>query len=77
MAKTIYTQFDEMVNYDNIVIVGVKPIFEEDENDEGKVSVLLDYEMFGRDVTGTKFSRVMTSFPAKGFMAVTPVGDER
>jgi len=52
VAKTIYTQFDEMVNYDNIVIVGVKPIFEEDEDDEGKVSVLLDYEMFGRDVTG-------------------------
>ncbi len=52
MAKTIYTQFDEMVNYDNIVKIGIKTNWEDAEIDEEEGSIVLDYEMYGKDVTG-------------------------
>ena len=38
MAKTIYTQFDEMVNYDNIVRIGIKTNWEDaDIADDGTI----------------------------------------
>ena len=51
MAKTIYTQFDEMVNYDNIVKIGIKTNWEDaDIADDGTIDP--DFEMVGRDITG-------------------------
>lgn len=51
MAKTIYTQFDEMVNYDNIVKIGIKTNWEDaDISDDGTIDP--DFEMVGRDITG-------------------------
>ena len=41
MAKTIYTQFDEMVNYDNIVKIGIKTNWEDaDIADDGTITGL-------------------------------------
>lgn len=51
MAKTIYTQFDEMVNYDNIVKIGIKTNWEDaDISDDGTIDP--DFEMVGRDIMG-------------------------
>ena len=51
VAKTIYTQFDEMVNYDNIVKIGIKTNWEDtDISDDGTIAP--DFEMVGRDITG-------------------------
>ncbi|MBP3249923.1 MAG: hypothetical protein J6M48_06170 [Ruminococcus sp.] len=51
MAKTIYTQFDEMVNYDNIVKIGIKTNWEDaDILEDG--TIVPDFEMIGKDVTG-------------------------
>lgn len=51
MVKTIYTQFDEMVNYDNIVKIGIKTNWEDaDISDDGTIAP--DFEMVGRDITG-------------------------
>ena len=42
MAKTIYTQFDEMVNYDNIVKIGIKTNWEDaDIADDGSILVVM------------------------------------
>lgn len=41
MAKTIYTQFDEMVNYDNIVKIGIKTNWEDPDISDEKIADLL------------------------------------
>ncbi|MBR1422699.1 MAG: hypothetical protein IJ571_04570 [Ruminococcus sp.] len=52
MAKTIVTQFGEMLNYDNIVKISVVTNWEDAEiSKDGTISP--DFEMIGRDITGT------------------------
>ncbi len=53
MAKTIYTQFDEMLNYDNIVKIGIKTNWEDAEIEEDG-TIIPDFEMIGKDITGTE-----------------------
>ena len=58
MAKTIYTQFDEMVNYDNIVKIGIKTNWEDaDISDDGTIAP--DFEMVGRDITGLEIPKML------------------
>lgn len=52
MAKTIVTQFGEMVNYDHIVTISTRVNWEDAEIDEETGSITPDFEMIGTDDSG-------------------------
>lgn len=54
MAKTIVTQFGEMLNYDNLVKIGVITNWDDAEIDEESGTIKPDYEMIGTDTNGNQ-----------------------
>ncbi len=54
MAKTIVTQFGEMLNYDNIVKIGVITNWEDAEIDEESGTIKPDFEMISTDTIGNQ-----------------------
>lgn len=52
MAKTIVTQFGELVNYDNIIKIGTNVNWDDAEIDEETGTITPDFEMIGTDNSG-------------------------
>jgi hypothetical protein len=52
-GKTIVTQYGEMLNYGNIIKIGVETNWDDAEIDEDG-TIHPDFEMIGTDINGTK-----------------------
>lgn len=52
MAKTIVTQFGDMINYDHIVRVSARVNWEDAEIDDENGTIDPDFEMIGTDING-------------------------
>lgn len=69
MAKTIVTQFGEMLNYDNIVKIGVVTNWEDAEiSEDGTITP--DFEMVGKDITGMDIPMGIYDTPEEAEKAV-------
>lgn len=70
MAKTITTQYGELLNYDNIVKIGVVTNWEDAEIDEETGTIQPDFEMIGTDTNGTQIPMGSYATPEEAENAV-------
>lgn len=75
MAKTIVTQFGEMLNYDNIVKISVITNWEDAEIDEESGTIKPDFEMIGKDITGMDIPMGIYDTPEEAENAVKALHD--
>jgi hypothetical protein len=68
--KTIVTQFGEMLNYSNIIKIGVETDWENAEIDEETGTIQPDFEMVGTDINGTKILMGIYASPEEAENAV-------
>ena len=74
MAKTIVTQFGEMLNYDNIVKISVVTNWEDAEiSKDGTISP--DFEMIGTDTSGNRIPMGIYETPEEAENALKDLHD--
>ena len=75
MAKTIVTQFGELLNYENLVRIGVETNWDDAEIDEENGTIKPDYEMIGTDTAGNKIPMGIYETPDEADKALKALHD--
>ena len=75
MAKTIVTQFGEVLNYANIVKIGVETNWDDAEIDEENGTIKPDFEMIGTDTAGNKIPMGIYDTPDEADNALKALHD--
>ena len=75
MSKTIVTQFGELLNYDNLVKIGVVTNWEDAEIDEESGTIKPDFEMIGTDTAGNRIPMGIYETPEEAENALKDLHD--